>query len=95
MYRKCTICRLDMAILTVWTVVSAPEMFAQSSEPLRLLKRVAWTVGDNKRTVGEVGSANLTHDETAVLIHVGRDKTQAFGSGYRTEKRLTGGPAAG
>ena len=41
-------------------------------------QRVAWMVGDNASTVGEVGLVNLTHDETPVLIHVGPDKTQQW-----------------
>jgi hypothetical protein len=41
-------------------------------------QRVAWTVGDNKRTVGETGLFNLTKDEAPVLIHLGKDKTQQW-----------------
>ena len=41
-------------------------------------QRVAWTVGDNKRTVGETGLYNLTKDESPVLIHIGKDKTQQW-----------------
>jgi hypothetical protein len=41
-------------------------------------QRVAWMVGDNARTVGEVGLVNLTQDETPALIHVGQDKTQQW-----------------
>lgn len=41
-------------------------------------QRVAWTVGDNKTTVGETGIYNLTKDEAPVLIHIGKDKTQQW-----------------
>lgn len=41
-------------------------------------QRVAWMVGDNTTTVGEMGLANLTHDEVPVLIHMGKDKTSQW-----------------
>ena len=41
-------------------------------------QRVAWTVGNNKNTVGETGLYNLTKDEAPALIHVGKDKTQQW-----------------
>ena len=41
-------------------------------------QRVAWTVGDNKSTVGETGLYNLTKDESPALIHFGKDKTQQW-----------------
>jgi hypothetical protein len=41
-------------------------------------QRVAWTVGDNKNTVGETGIFNLTKDEAPALIHIGKDKTQQW-----------------
>ncbi len=41
-------------------------------------QRLAWTVGDNKTTVGETGIYNLTKDEAPALIHVGKDKTQQW-----------------
>ena len=41
-------------------------------------QRVAWTVGDNKSTVGETGLYNLTQDESPALIHLGKDKTQQW-----------------
>ncbi len=41
-------------------------------------QRVAWTVGNNKNTVGEAGLYNLTQDEAPALIHVGPDKTQQW-----------------
>ena len=41
-------------------------------------QRVAWTVGNNKHTVGETGLYNLTRDESPALIHIGKDKTQQW-----------------
>ena len=41
-------------------------------------QRVAWTIGNNKNTVGETGLYNLTQDEAPVLIHLGKDKTQQW-----------------
>ena len=41
-------------------------------------QRVAWTIGNNKTTVGETGLYNLTQDEAPVLIHIGKDKTQQW-----------------
>jgi hypothetical protein len=41
-------------------------------------QRLAWTVGDNKTTVGETGIYNLTKDESPALIHIGKDKTQQW-----------------
>ena len=41
-------------------------------------QRVAWTVGNNKNTVGEAGLYNLTQDEAPALIHVGKNKTQQW-----------------
>lgn len=41
-------------------------------------QRLAWTVGDNKNTVGETGIFNLTKDEAPALIHIGKDKTQQW-----------------
>jgi hypothetical protein len=41
-------------------------------------QRVAWMVGENKRTVGETGLYNLTQDESPALIHIGQDKTQQW-----------------
>jgi len=44
----------------------------------RKSQRVAWTVGDKKTVVYEAGVANFTRDETAVLVHFGKDNTQQF-----------------
>ena len=41
-------------------------------------QRAAWTVGDNKTTVYETGIYNLTKDQTPVLIHFGKDRTQQW-----------------
>lgn len=41
-------------------------------------QRAAWTVGDRKTPVYEVGIANLTKDETTMLVHYGKDRSQQF-----------------
>jgi hypothetical protein len=41
-------------------------------------QRAAWTVGDRKTPVYEAGVANLTKDETTMLVHFAKDKTQQF-----------------
>jgi hypothetical protein len=41
-------------------------------------QRAAWTIGKNKNTVFETGINNLTRDETPVLVHFGKDKTQQW-----------------
>ncbi len=41
-------------------------------------QRAAWTVADRKTPVYEAGIANLTGDETAMLVHFGRDNAQQF-----------------
>jgi hypothetical protein len=41
-------------------------------------QRAAWTVGDRKETVYETGAGNLTEDETTMLVHFGKDKTQQW-----------------
>jgi hypothetical protein len=41
-------------------------------------QRAAWIVGKNKKLVFEAGIANLTRDETPVLVHFSKDKAQQF-----------------
>ncbi|MEX2188337.1 MAG: hypothetical protein WD875_16135 [Pirellulales bacterium] len=41
-------------------------------------QRAAWTVADRKTTVYEAGIANLTKEETTMLIHYGKSKTQQW-----------------
>jgi hypothetical protein len=41
-------------------------------------QRAAWTVGDPKNPVYEAGIANLTQDETTMLVPYGKDRTQQF-----------------
>jgi uncharacterized protein (TIGR03000 family) len=41
-------------------------------------QRAAWTVGGNKNTVYETGVANLTRDETPLLIHIGKNHTEQW-----------------
>jgi hypothetical protein len=44
----------------------------------RKTQRAAWSVGDKKFPVYEVGIANLTKDETTMLVHFAKDKSQQF-----------------
>ncbi len=44
----------------------------------RQTQKLAWTVGDNTKVVGEVGLYNLTQSEAPALIHIGKDKTQQW-----------------
>ncbi len=42
-------------------------------------QKLAWTVGNSTRVVGEVGLYNLTsQNEAPALIHIGPDKTQQW-----------------
>ncbi len=41
-------------------------------------QRVAWTIGDNKNTVVEMGLYNLTQKEVPALVHFGKDRTQQW-----------------
>jgi hypothetical protein len=52
-----------------------------SAEPVsgsvdRKTQRAAWTVGSRKIPVYEAGVANLTRQETTMLVHFSKDKTQ-------------------
>jgi hypothetical protein len=41
-------------------------------------QRACWTVGDKKEVVYEAGAANLTQDQTTMLVHLGKTKTQQW-----------------
>jgi hypothetical protein len=41
-------------------------------------QRAAWTVGDRKTPVFEAGIANLTKNETTMLVHYAKDRSQQF-----------------
>jgi hypothetical protein len=41
-------------------------------------QRAAWMVGDKKVPVYEAGIANLTKDDTTMMVHYGKDKSQQF-----------------
>jgi hypothetical protein len=41
-------------------------------------QRAAWTVGDKKNVTYEAGVANLTKDQTTMLVHFGKDRTQQW-----------------
>jgi hypothetical protein len=56
---------------------------ADSTEPVygsvdKNTQRAAWTVGERKTPVYDVGLANLTRDETTLLIHYDKAKTQQW-----------------
>ena len=51
---------------------------AGGTRPASKVAQAAWSIGDNKNTVFETGAYNLTKDETAVLVHFGKDKTQQW-----------------
>jgi hypothetical protein len=40
--------------------------------------RAAWTVGERKTPVYEAGIANLTKNETTMMVHYGQDRSQQF-----------------
>ncbi len=44
----------------------------------RETQRAAWTIGEKKSTILEAGIFNLTQDETPVLVHFGKEKTQTW-----------------
>jgi hypothetical protein len=39
-------------------------------------QRVAWSIGDKTTIVFEAGLSNLTQDQTALLVHYGKERTQ-------------------
>jgi hypothetical protein len=41
-------------------------------------QRAAWTVGDRKEPIYEVGFANLTKAETTMMVHFGKDRSQQW-----------------
>jgi hypothetical protein len=41
-------------------------------------QRAAWTIGKKTDRVFETGVYNLTHDQTPVLVHFGKDRTQQW-----------------
>jgi hypothetical protein len=42
----------------------------------RKSQRAAWSIGDKKDTVFETGLNNLTQEQTTVLVHFGKERTQ-------------------
>jgi hypothetical protein len=39
-------------------------------------QRAAWSIGERQGTVFEAGANNLTQDQTTVLVHLGKERTQ-------------------
>src|SRR5262249_46562645 len=56
------------------TLTDSAEPIAGSVD--RKTQRAAWTVGGRKSPVYEAGIANLTKDETTLLVHFGKEKSQ-------------------
>lgn len=54
-------------------------------------QRAAWTVGDRKTPVYEAGIANLTQDETTMLVHYGGDRSEQFSLVRIEEPEMTEG----
>ena len=55
------------------TLTDSAEPVAGSVD--RKTQRAAWTVGGRKSPVYEAGIANLTKEETTMLLHFGKEKT--------------------
>jgi hypothetical protein len=56
-------------------------------------QRVAWTIGDAKDTVYETGLYNLTQEQTSVLVHFGKERTEQYKL-FRVEQPKEGEGAA-
>ncbi|MCI0456042.1 MAG: hypothetical protein L0Z62_03560, partial [Gemmataceae bacterium] len=59
------------------------DAFADNTLPVygsvdKKTQRAAWSIGEKKEVVFEAGIANLTREETPILVHYGRDNTQQF-----------------
>jgi hypothetical protein len=52
-------------------------------------QRVAWSVGDKKDKVFEAGLYNLTLEQTTVLVHTGKERTDQY-SLFRIEQPQEG-----
>jgi hypothetical protein len=55
-------------------------------------QRVAWTIGDKAFPVYEAGLYNLTQDQTTMLVHLDKDKTEQYRL-FRIEQPQDGQPA--
>ena len=56
---------------------------SDSTQPLygsldKKTQRIAWSIGDKKDPVYETGLYNLTQDETTMLVHFGKGRTQQW-----------------
>ncbi len=59
------------------------DAFADNTLPVygsvdKKTQRAAWSVGEKQDVVFEAGIANLTRDESSILVHYGKEKTQQF-----------------
>jgi hypothetical protein len=55
-------------------------------------QRVAWSVGEKKDVVFEAGLLNLTKEQTTVLVHLGKDRTEQYAL-FRIEQQDEAKPA--
>jgi hypothetical protein len=55
----------------------------------RKTQRLAWTVGDKKDVVYETGLYNLTLEQTTLLAHLGKDRTEQYNL-FRVEQPKEG-----
>ena len=80
-------------ILTASPVNSQTDKARKPDDPIKLkaelvtldvqiidkkTQRVAWVVEDKKNIIFDTGLYNLTKDETPVLVHMGKDKTEQW-----------------
>jgi hypothetical protein len=56
-------------------------------------QRAAWTIGGDQTPVYEAGIANLTRDQTTMLVHTGEGQPRQFTLVRLPEPSQTGGPA--
>src|SRR5579884_1628763 len=59
------------------------DAFADNTLPVngsvdKKSQRAAWSVGEKQDVIFEAGIANLTREETSILVHYGKDNTQQF-----------------
>jgi hypothetical protein len=59
------------------------DAFADNTLPVygsvdKKTQRAAWSMGEKQDIVFEAGIANLTREETPILVHYGKDNKQHF-----------------
>src|SRR4029078_4454975 len=61
----------------LYNVLSDPPLPVSGSVDKKT-QRAAWTVGDKKEPIYEVGIANLTKAETTMMVHFGKGRSQQW-----------------